>query len=197
MNHSITRRSAAKAFLATAAGSMMSAGPRPSFAADFRNVSDEIIRTDVCVIGGGSGGTGAALAAARAGAKVVLLEREAILGGTVTCAFVNVWRPVTGCNGIARDIFNAMVQDPMAVTLPPDCDLDAFYAKSQLGPRHVDGEDIKPGADVAYEPRAMDFAVRSLLDATGRCQTLLGTTFYPHPKSERNTRCRESQHETA
>lgn len=138
---------------------------------------DEHIRTDVCVIGGGSGGTGAALAAARAGASVTLVEREAILGGTATCAFVNVWRPVTGGNGIARDLYETMIQDPMAVTLPTGRSSDEHYARSQLGPRHIDGKNVTRGVSVAFEPRAMDYAVRHLLDATGCCQTLLGTTF--------------------
>lgn len=177
MSLGITRRTASKTILATAAGGMMPAATTPSFAADHHHVSDERLRTEVCVIGGGSGGTGAALAAARAGAKVVLLERESILGGTATSAFVNIWRPVTGCNGIARDLFMAMVKDPMGVTLPAECDLGAFYSKSQLGPRFINGQNVKRGASVAFEPRAMDYAVRSLLDATGRCQTLLGTTF--------------------
>jgi hypothetical protein len=129
------------------------------------------------VIGGGSGGTGAALAAARGGAKVVLLERESILGGTATCAFVNVWRPVTGGYGITFDLFKTMAEDPLGVTLPPDCDLDAFYARTQLGPRLINGKNVKRGAGVCFEPRAMDYAVRRLLDATGCCQTLLATTF--------------------
>ncbi|MBT4817966.1 MAG: FAD-dependent oxidoreductase, partial [Lentisphaerae bacterium] len=44
--------------------------------------------TDVCVVGCGSGGVGAVLAAARRGVKVVVVERQAVLGGTGTNAFV-------------------------------------------------------------------------------------------------------------
>ena len=173
----ISRRTAAKAFLTTAAGGILPGLTTPSFAADHASASDERIRTEVCVIGGGSGGTGAALAAARAGAKVVLVERESILGGTATNAFVNIWRPVAGADGIARDLFLAMAKDPMGITLPTGCDLSAHYARSQLGPRFINGEDVKRGVSLPFEPRAMDYAVRGLLDATGRCQTLLGTTF--------------------
>ena len=43
---------------------------------------------DVCVAGGGPAGLGAALAAARAGARVCLLERHAFLGGNFTAASV-------------------------------------------------------------------------------------------------------------
>ncbi|MBT4140707.1 MAG: FAD-dependent oxidoreductase, partial [Candidatus Latescibacteria bacterium] len=44
---------------------------------------------DICVVGGGSGGFGAACAAARLGAKVILIEAGHGLGGTSTYAGVN------------------------------------------------------------------------------------------------------------
>ncbi len=46
-------------------------------------------RYDICVIGAGSGGFGAACAAARQGASVLLLEAYDGLGGTSTWAGVN------------------------------------------------------------------------------------------------------------
>lgn len=49
---------------------------------------DVIADADVVVAGGGPGGLGAALAAARAGARVVLLERYGFLGGNFTAAAV-------------------------------------------------------------------------------------------------------------
>ena len=141
------------------------------------DAAEERIRTEVCVIGGGSGGSGAALAAARAGANVVLVEREEILGGTATCSYVNVWRPVAGGYGIAYDLFKAMAEDPLGVTLPPDGDAEALYARNQLGPRCISGQNVNRGANIGFEPLAMAEAARGLLEATGRCQTLLATTF--------------------
>lgn len=47
--------------------------------------STPVIRNvDVCVVGGGAAGVAAAISAARTGAKVLLLEREGFLGGTLT-----------------------------------------------------------------------------------------------------------------
>src|ERR1700739_1095356 len=46
---------------------------------------------DVLVVGGGNAGCAAALAAARSGAKTLLVERYGFLGGTATAAMVGPW----------------------------------------------------------------------------------------------------------
>lgn len=48
---------------------------------------------DVIVMGGGPGGVGAAVAAARSGAKTLLIERYGFLGGMATAGHVNPWMP--------------------------------------------------------------------------------------------------------
>jgi hypothetical protein len=50
--------------------------------------AEVVAAVDVCVAGGGPAGLGAALAAARLGARVCLLERHAFLGGNFTAASV-------------------------------------------------------------------------------------------------------------
>jgi len=47
-------------------------------------------KTDVLVVGGGTGGVAAAIAAARAGATVTVVEQEAIVGGTITGSYVTM-----------------------------------------------------------------------------------------------------------
>lgn len=121
----------------------------------------ESIKTQVCVIGGGSGGFGAALAAARNGAQVVLLERETILGGTSTCAWVANWEPSPGVDGIPRELYAAMQADPLGVAV-------ADYRRGSV---------LRGGAGLRFEPRAWNMAAQRLLDATGRCRILLETTF--------------------
>ena len=49
---------------------------------------------DVLVAGGGIAGISAALSAARAGADVVLMEREYMLGGLATAGMVNIYLPL-------------------------------------------------------------------------------------------------------
>lgn len=54
-------------------------------------MSDPGIAYDVVVVGGGSGGVPAAIAAARNGAKVLLVEKNGFLGGLATGGLINPW----------------------------------------------------------------------------------------------------------
>jgi glycine/D-amino acid oxidase-like deaminating enzyme len=49
---------------------------------------------DVAVLGGGPAGSAAAVAAARAGVRTLLVERYGFLGGTATAALVNIFHPL-------------------------------------------------------------------------------------------------------
>ena len=67
--------------------------------------------TDVLVVGGGPAGIGAAVAAARSGAKVVLLEKRAFLGGNITASYVETCNHFLhgtsfGVSGIYADMEN-------------------------------------------------------------------------------------------
>jgi NADPH-dependent 2,4-dienoyl-CoA reductase/sulfur reductase-like enzyme len=55
--------------------------------------------TDVVVVGGGPGGFGAALAAARNGADTVLIERYGHLGGMSSGGLVTIIPNMTGFDG--------------------------------------------------------------------------------------------------
>lgn len=154
----LTRRSA----LASAVGAL--AFPR--------HAPSEALTADVCVVGAGSGGVGAALSAARNGAKVVLVEFESILGGTSTNAWVSSWEPVAGGDGLPAEIYRTMRQDPLGVT----------YADYSLGAHRVVEKDGKwkrgHHHSLPWEPRTFNYFVREMLEATGNCRTLLNTTFH-------------------
>lgn len=60
---------------------------------------------DVLVCGGGVSGVGAALGAARAGARTMVLERNAFLGGAATAVIMNTWNvPVSRMTGVTQEI---------------------------------------------------------------------------------------------
>jgi hypothetical protein len=169
---SISRRTFVKTVgTATAGGLFLSAKTR---AAEQQSAAaaTELIKTDVCVIGGGSGGTGAALAAARAGAKVVLVEYESILGGTSTNAWIHTWEPSVGGDGLPREIYEQMKRHPRGVT---------FEDYDRGAPR-------RGGQGLPFEPWVFNYTVRDMLDATGNCTTLLATTFFKaHRHNDRIT----------
>lgn len=59
---------------------------------------------DVAVIGGGSAGYPAAIAAARNGAKVLLIERQPMVGGTGPNAFVTEFLSCENLSGIMKEV---------------------------------------------------------------------------------------------
>jgi hypothetical protein len=72
------------------------------------------MQLDVLVVGGGNAGCAAAVAAARHGAKTLLVERYGFLGGTATAAMVGPWMTFHSSQervvgGIAQEIVDRLV----------------------------------------------------------------------------------------
>lgn len=70
---------------------------------------------DLVVIGAGSGGFGAALAVARLGSKVLLVEKNDWLGGNASRCGVNTWETGVGGTGIPFDLYKRLKKIPQAV----------------------------------------------------------------------------------
>jgi len=82
-----------------------------------KNIPDEI-KADIAVIGGGPAGLCAALAAAREGAKVVLIEQNAFCGGMATAGMVAPFMTCYDSGGnkmLIRGIFEELVERLIAV----------------------------------------------------------------------------------
>jgi glycine/D-amino acid oxidase-like deaminating enzyme len=72
-------------------------------------------RFDVVVVGGGNAGCAAAIAAARHGARTLLIERYGFLGGTATAAMVGPWMTFHSgedriVGGIAQEIVERLMR---------------------------------------------------------------------------------------
>lgn len=99
---------------------------------------------DVAVVGGGAAGCAAAVSAARAGRKVVLLERAVTLGGLATNGLVNWWEPM--CDGKGNRLIGGIAEEMLLRgvrygydTIPPcwksgtaeDCRAASALSKAQ------------------------------------------------------------------
>ncbi len=68
------------------------------------------VTADVCVVGGGAAGMMAAIAAARQGAKTILVEDSYVLGGNLTRGLVNFDRAGWGSGVMVGGLFEELVR---------------------------------------------------------------------------------------
>ena len=70
---------------------------------------------DIAVCGGGFGGVSAALAAARLGKKVVLFEKEYILGGLGTAGLITIYLPL--CDGYGKQVSYGISEELLRLSI--------------------------------------------------------------------------------
>ena len=79
---------------------------------------------EIIVAGGGIAGVSAALAAARQGRKVLLIEKQCILGGLATAGLIAIYLPLCdGCGhqvsfGIAEELLRLSLQESVGRRCP-------------------------------------------------------------------------------
>ena len=95
----------------------------------------ELHRVDVLVAGGGPAGCAAAVAAARQGLKVLLVERQTMLGGTATAGHVAHWLGgrTPGGRWVVGGLFREFVEKAVA-------------CGAAILPRHPEGKVYQPHA---------------------------------------------------
>ena len=79
-----------------------------------------IAKVDVCVVGSGSAGSTAAIAAARTGASVLLIERLPFLGGTSTAVldtFYGFYTPGSSARKVVGGIGRASCRERVSDTV--------------------------------------------------------------------------------
>jgi hypothetical protein len=157
-----------------------------SFTKSMHNETDRI-NADICIVGAGSAGIGAAIAASRSGANVILIEKENIIGGTSTMSYVNSWEPGPGCS-YAYEIYNRLSQKPNATGVAKQIhtyDINEPYGIFLVNKiisynnslRRSDLNVNEQCASVSFDINEFDDVVREILNETGNCQLLLNTTF--------------------
>ena len=113
---------------------------------------------DVIVVGGGVAGIGAALAAARCGSRVLILEKSVMMGGLATLGLVTEYHPI--CDGKGRRIIGGISEELLHLairysynTLP-----DAWKSR----PDHIDGTQRYR---TRFSPAEFVMAIDELLEA--------------------------------
>ena len=107
---------------------------------------------EIIVAGGGPAGCAAAMAAARKGAKTLLIEATGCLGGMGTAGLVPAWCPFSDkekiiYRGIAEEIFNASKKGVAHVRMT---DLDWVPIDAEHLKRVYDRKVSESGADVLF-----------------------------------------------
>jgi hypothetical protein len=138
-------------------------------------------RFDVIVVGAGSGGFGAACAAARLGSRTLLIEATAGVGGTSTWAGVNNWEPVAGATSLPAELWDRLRLTGDICLQRRRC---SYHPDRPWGwfDRDLASSDYRhslsraTGMPVTFEPAALDAAMRQMLTESN-CQLRLSTRF--------------------
>lgn len=124
----------------------------------------------VLVCGGGFAGIASALAAARGGADVLLLEREYILGGLGTAGIVTIYLPL--CDGEGHQVSFGIAEELFMLSMKHGA--EDRYPKAWLENGTLE-EKIKHRFEVQFNPHIFAMAAEKLLLDNG-VRILYGTT---------------------
>ncbi|MBO5746185.1 MAG: FAD-dependent oxidoreductase [Clostridia bacterium] len=135
---------------------------------------------DVLVCGGGFGGISAALAAARQGKKVVLLEKQFILGGLGTAGIVTIYLPL--CDGVGHQVSFGICEELFRLSVSMGS--EARYPENWLDSDDVSKRTEKDKRfEVQYNPNLFSMLVEKLLIENG-VEILYGTYAVAVSKSD-------------
>ena len=119
-------------------------------------------RYDIAVCGGGFGGISAALAAAREGKKVILFEKEYILGGLGTAGLVTIYLPL--CDGMGHQVSFGIAEELLRLSIK-------YGAEARYPENWLDGIGTKTEKDkrfqVQYNAQVFAILAEQLLTEAG------------------------------
>lgn len=135
-------------------------------------IETKITKTcDVLVAGGGFGGISAALAAARQGKKVILLEKQFMLGGLGTAGIVTIYLPL--CDGMGRQVSFGIAEElfRLSISMGAEDRYPSNWLDSQDKAKRTD-KDLR--FEVQYNPQLFAILAEQLLISEG-VEILYGT----------------------
>jgi len=104
----------------------------------------EIRKYDVGVCGGGVAGISAALSAVRQGKKVILIEKQYMLGGLATAGLVTMYLPL--CDGLGRQVSFGIAEELLRLSIK-------YGAEASYPENWLDGKGTRTENDKRFEVR--------------------------------------------
>ena len=117
---------------------------------------------DIAVCGGGFAGISAALAAAREGKKVILFEKEYLLGGLGTAGLIAIYLPL--CDGLGHQVSFGIAEELFKLSITYGA--EAMYPENWLGGNGSRGEKDKR-YEAQYNPQLFAILAEQLLLQNG------------------------------
>ncbi len=127
-------------------------------------------RCQVLVAGGGFAGVSAALAAARCGREVILLEREFLLGGLGTAGLITIYLPI--CDGMGHQVCYGINDELIRLSIKHGA--EGRYPRHWFCDASVEQRRSKGRFEVQYNPHLMAMEMEALLRRSG-VRILYGT----------------------
>ncbi len=118
---------------------------------------------DLAVVGGGIAGTAAALAAARLGRRVVLIERMFGIGGLATLGLVTIYLPL--CDGCGRQVSFGLAEELLKLSIRHGYETD--YPDRWLPGGKESSTDENQRYQVRYNAQVFSVLMEQLLRAEG------------------------------
>lgn len=150
----------------------------------------ELAEYDIIVAGGGVSGVAAALAAARAGCKTLLIEKSMMLGGLGTLGLINYIEPL--CNGRGRKIIGGICEELLRLSIQdgydtlPEAWRDAANGTMEdINKDSVRNPENPPRYVTHYSPYLFAMSLTGLLKGEG--VDLLYDTLVCKPLTEKGT----------
>ena len=119
---------------------------------------------DVLVCGGGFAGISAALAAARQGKKVILLEKQYMLGGLGTAGLVTIYLPL--CDGCGKQVSYGIAEELLRLSI--SMGVEGRYPDNWLDSDDTSKRTNKDKRfEVQYNPQLFAILAEQLLNKNG------------------------------